>query len=151
MLADPVAAKTTTQLLIENAPAILIAVSSVIGALQAFRNGQKADAAATAAATAAVKTEQVHQATVQLGVQAQAIRTQTDGQLSRVLGTNEALHELLTKMIAIVSAREGRPVAVRTSDVADAPVNLTVPEIPSKESVQADLQRRSTDAPKEEG
>lgn len=150
MLADPVAAKTTTQLLIENAPAILIACSSVIGALQAFRNGKKADLAATAAATAAVKTEQVHQATVQLGVQAQQIRAQTDGQLSRVLGTNEALHELLTKMIAIVSAREGRPVAVRTTDVADAPVNLSVPEIPSKESVQSDLQRRRTDTPKEE-
>jgi hypothetical protein len=127
--------------IVQQLPAILIATASVIGAIQSIRNGRKANLAAVAAIEASNKSDAIHVQTVKLSEQARTIQQMTDGQLSRVLGTNESLHELLTKMVAILSAREHTPLGVRSEDI---PSELRVPQVPPPTD-GGGKQRRATD------
>ena len=115
------------QSLFTNLPAILASlaalITAVFTALQAYRNGKKAEIAAVKADTAAANTEtaltktlEMHRQTQQLSEQAQQIAEQTDGQLSKILEENTRLHEAITQMASILSAREGNPSPVRGSD-----------------------------------
>src|SRR6476659_179662 len=84
----------------------------------------KTSVAATNAATAAVKALELHQVTQDINERAKEIAVQTDGQLSRVLDENKALRDLFTKVLGIMSAREGMFAGIRSEDLAssDPPV-----------------------------
>jgi hypothetical protein len=167
---DPTLSKT----LIEQTPNILYAFAFLLtsaGALVSIvRNGKKvkeidqktnvvvaatADAASKAA-VAATKAAELHDKTDQISEQAQTIKEQTDGQLSLLMQRandmqerNEALHEMLTKIVAIMSAREGKPAAVRSEDM-NGSIDLRVShvdDVPADERRQQPDRRKSDEKP----
>jgi hypothetical protein len=78
--------------LVSSVPQIILAMGTAFTALQSWRNGRSA----------------------------KIIKEQTDGQLSEIRKKNDSLHEAFLKMVAILSAREGKPIAVRPEDLAGA-------------------------------
>ena len=130
-------------------PRTILAFATLVASLatfwQSYKNGrktelvsQKADEAAVSASSAVKKTEELHFATRQISEQAKQIAEQTDGQLSALRAENKALHETLTKIIAIVSAREGKADSIRHEDL-----DLTIPAIANGETAEARERRKS--------
>jgi hypothetical protein len=153
---------TAWQSLFTNMPAILASLAALITAtftgFQAWRNGQKTDAAAakadvaTAAAAEAArtgelaltKTTEVHEQTQEIAKRAEKIAEQTDGQLSRLVEENRRLHTTLAQVMSILSAREGKVHAVRRDDVPTGQADLTdaVDELESPAGERRQAERR---------
>jgi ribosomal protein L17 len=143
-MTDPQTTETVSLVLARQA-----AVTGLVAAIAAVRNGKKAAVAASAAAQAAVKADataakadEIHEATTKLTQQAETIQQQTDGQLSHVIGTNEALQEILAKFMQILSAREGgKAMAVRSDDLRSGHVDLALARAPNGDAPK----RRASD------
>jgi hypothetical protein len=89
--------------LIDNVPLTLTAIGSMYAAFRSWQNGKKTDAAISHAEVAATKTDEVQKRQIE-------IKSQTDGQLSQALEEAKRWREFANVLMAIMSAREGKPI-----------------------------------------